>query len=75
MTIHYKCRHCQTKVGQISEYSNAATLGFHTLTSEERQEFLKYENNGDIHVQVVCEDCEEALMRNPIFYELDTFIQ
>ncbi|WP_368502894.1 anti-sigma-F factor Fin [Alkalihalophilus sp. As8PL] len=75
MAIHYKCRHCRTNIGQIDNHTDATSLGFGHLTSQERQEMLTYENNGDIHVNVICEDCEEALTRNPNFYELDTFIQ
>ena len=76
MTIHYKCRHCQKKVGQLKEQQlSSDSLGFADLSSEDRAEMLSYEANGDIHVNVICEDCHETLIRNPDFYELDTFIQ
>ncbi|WP_088105935.1 anti-sigma-F factor Fin family protein [Halalkalibacter urbisdiaboli] len=75
MSIHYKCRHCGTSVGQLTEHVDADALGFHHLDNEERTDMVSYEANGDIHVKVICEDCHEALTRNPEFYELESFIQ
>ncbi len=76
MAIQYHCRHCQCNVGRIdstSVYSEA--LGFHHLNEEERQEMISYQQNGDIHVQTICEDCQEALDRNPDFHQYEKFIQ
>ncbi|WP_100405936.1 anti-sigma-F factor Fin family protein [Bacillus solitudinis] len=75
MAIHYQCRHCGTKVGQLVEPIDSNTLGFHHLNAEERTSMINYQDNGDIEVQVICDDCHEALTRNPNFYELDQFIQ
>ncbi|ADC49706.1 MULTISPECIES: anti-sigma-F factor Fin family protein [Alkalihalophilus] len=75
MAIHYYCRHCKTNIGQLESHTDARSLGFDHLTSNERQDMLSYQTNGDLYVNVVCDDCEEALTRNPDFYELDTFIQ
>ncbi len=55
--------------------SDSQSLGFHHLTSTERTDMLTYAANGDIHVNVICEDCHESLTRNPDFYELDKIIQ
>ncbi|WP_285874652.1 anti-sigma-F factor Fin family protein [Halalkalibacter oceani] len=75
VAIHYKCRHCQVELGAIDEELRAEALGFDSLTSTERTDMLTYEPNGDIHVNVICEDCHEALMRNPGLHELDRMIQ
>lgn len=75
MAIHYKCRHCQTELGAIDQQVSADMLGFDHLTSAERTDMVTYKENGDIHVNVICEDCHEALIRNPKFYELDQLIQ
>ncbi|TWI53226.1 anti-sigma-F factor Fin family protein [Halalkalibacter nanhaiisediminis] len=75
MTIHYECRHCHAKLGAISHQVSSESLGFHHLTSTERTDMLTYTANGDIHVNVICEDCHESLTRNPDFYELDKIIQ
>ncbi|WP_062051232.1 anti-sigma-F factor Fin family protein [Bacillus sp. JCM 19034] len=75
MAIHYQCRHCQAKVGTIEESIDAQRLGFNTLTSHERTEMVSYLDNGDIHVKVICDDCHEALLRNPDLYEVDHVIQ
>ncbi|WP_078556485.1 anti-sigma-F factor Fin family protein [Bacillus alkalicellulosilyticus] len=76
MTIYYRCRHCNHNVGSIDQHQVSTTqLGFDGLSSTERQEMISYEGNGDIHVKVICEDCQEALDRNPLFHEQETFIQ
>ena len=75
MAIHYECRHCRTKLGAIEQQVGSESLGFNHLTSSERTDMLTYDANGDIHVNVICEDCHEALTRNPDFYALDKIIQ
>ncbi|NEU32546.1 anti-sigma-F factor Fin family protein [bacterium LRH843] len=75
MAIHYKCRHCYTSLGAIDQQVGFESLGFNHLTSLERADMLTYDTNGDIHVDVICEDCHESLTRNPDFYELDKIIQ
>lgn len=76
MALHYYCRHCGVKVGSIENQSlHSQQLGFHQLTVDERNEMIEYQNNGDIHIKTICEDCQEALHRNPDYYGLDTFIQ
>ncbi|GAE36570.1 anti-sigma-F factor Fin family protein [Halalkalibacter akibai] len=75
MAIHYQCRHCKTKLGEIDQQVESNALGFDQLSSSERTDMVTYASNGDIHVEAICEDCHEALMRNPDLYELDHVIQ
>ena len=76
MAIHYHCRHCSYKVGTIENSTvYAETLGFHQLSADERKEMINYQQNGDIHVQTICEDCQETLDRYPEFHEYESFIQ
>ncbi|MDX8363138.1 MULTISPECIES: anti-sigma-F factor Fin family protein [Bacillaceae] len=76
MSLHYYCRHCGIKVGSIERVSlYTESLGFQLLSDQERQEMLSYEDNGDIKVLTICEDCQEALNRNPDFHLYETFIQ
>ncbi|NBI30810.1 anti-sigma-F factor Fin family protein [Chengkuizengella marina] len=66
MSVKYICRHCQTKIGEISNGDvNEMRLGFHLLTPEERNEMVSYNQHGDITVKVVCDYCKEALDKNP----------
>lgn len=75
MAIHYFCRHCGTNIGSIERSSiYSDQIGLHTLTNEERQEMVSYESNGDIHIHSICEDCQEALDRNPNLHECDYLI-
>jgi hypothetical protein len=76
MALHYFCRHCGVKVGSIDKISlYSESLGFHHLTDHERQEMITYQSNGDIHVKTICEDCQEALERNPDLHQYENFIQ
>jgi hypothetical protein len=36
---------------------------------------IDYLPNGDIYVKTICEDCQEALDRNPDFHQCEKFIQ
>ncbi|KEZ49692.1 MULTISPECIES: anti-sigma-F factor Fin family protein [Metabacillus] len=76
MALHYTCRHCGVKVGTIDSVSvYSEQLGFQHLSQEERREMISYEQNGDIQVKTICEDCQEALERNPDYHQLQRFIQ
>ncbi|MCM3159617.1 anti-sigma-F factor Fin [Bacillus subtilis] len=76
MALHYYCRHCGVKVGSLeSSMVSTDSLGFQHLTNEERNDMISYKENGDVHVSTICEDCQEALDRNPHYHEYHTFIQ
>ena len=75
MSIHYHCRHCGVKLGILEQsLVEVERLGLHTLNEEERQEMVKYQSNGDVHVKSICEDCQESLQRNPDYYQNDFII-
>lgn len=76
MAIVYECRHCRQEIGRISQLEiDAKYLGFQMLSSEERIEMIHYESDGNVRVKIICEDCQEALERNPLYHQLDDFIQ
>lgn len=69
MAIYYYCRHCNVQVGKIEETLVSATqLGFDHLTAEEKKEMIDYDSDGNVYVKVICEDCQEALERNPLLH-------
>lgn len=75
MAIHYYCRHCGMNIGSLDRMSvHSESLGLHKLTDEERQEMVSYSGNGDINIKSICEDCQEALERNPDFHQHDYLI-
>ncbi|TLS35114.1 anti-sigma-F factor Fin family protein [Pseudalkalibacillus caeni] len=76
MTITYQCRHCGQEVGKLEQQScTIDKLGFNQLTNQERQEMIEYHNDGTMTVKTICEDCQEALERNPHYHQLHSFIQ
>ncbi|MVP02182.1 anti-sigma-F factor Fin family protein [Paenibacillus lutrae] len=66
MSVKYICRHCQSKVGEISQGEiSEYQLGFHFLTPEERSDIIAYNVDGGVTVKVVCDYCKQALDANP----------
>ncbi|MBY7141610.1 anti-sigma-F factor Fin family protein [Virgibacillus sp. NKC19-3] len=76
MAIVYKCRHCGNVIGKLEEkVVDTSLLGFDQLTTKEKREMIHYADNGDVHIQAICENCEETLGHHPHYHELDFFIQ
>lgn len=76
MSIIYKCRHCGHIIGELKQQEvDVSALGWDRLTPEDKQEMIQYQENGEIHLQVICENCQESLGRHPQYHELDFFIQ
>lgn len=76
MPIRYYCRHCNMEMGEVDADSiESKSLGFHVLNEEERLDMIKYDSDGTIIVTSICEDCQEALDRNPEYHSLQNFIQ
>ncbi|TYS13660.1 anti-sigma-F factor Fin family protein [Rossellomorea vietnamensis] len=75
MAIHYHCRHCGYKVGSLNQVSvHSEQVGLHKLSDEDRLDMVSYEQNGDIHIKTICEDCQESLNRNPDYHQSDYLI-
>ncbi len=65
MSVHYICRHCRMQIGTIEHIVGESQLGLTSLTPEEREDIITYDQNGDITLKVVCDYCKEALEHNP----------
>lgn len=75
MAIHYHCRHCGVKIGSIDNVSiHSEQLGLHKLSDEERQDMVSYNQQGEINIISICEDCHEYLQRNPDHHQYDFLI-
>lgn len=76
MAIVYTCKHCGDMIGKLDQQSvDTSMLGLDRLSIEDKREMIHYQRNGDIHIQAICENCEESLGANPQYHELDFFIQ
>ncbi|WP_339060693.1 anti-sigma-F factor Fin [Tepidibacillus marianensis] len=74
--IKYVCRHCGHHLGSFdSLVAHDERLGLNSLTTQERENIISYESNGDIIANVVCEYCQEALERNPELMLLSNLLQ
>ncbi|WP_091500326.1 anti-sigma-F factor Fin [Amphibacillus marinus] len=75
MRVHYKCKHCLSTIAQLNhERLNLDQLGFNHLPSDQKEVMVKQHQSGDVDVLVICESCESALYKFPVYHELDHFI-
>ncbi|MBT2218154.1 DUF2757 family protein [Virgibacillus dakarensis] len=76
MSIVYQCRHCGHVVGQVNQQLVDETmLGLDKLSAKDKREMIHYQQNGDVQIKTICENCEASLGANPQYHELDFFIQ
>ncbi|RHW31808.1 DUF2757 family protein [Neobacillus notoginsengisoli] len=75
MAIRYICRHCGTRIGSIDMLSaDSVMMGLNLLSGEDRASMVSYEQNGDIQIKSICEDCQESLEKNPNLHQYDYLI-
>ncbi len=76
MSIVYKCRHCGHTIGKLDhQVVTTSMLGWDKLTPQDKQRMIQYKENGDVHIQSICENCEDSLRQHPDYYELEYFLQ
>lgn len=76
MSFVYVCRHCGHVIGKLNKRAfSTSRLGLDQLSSSEKREMIHHQENGDIHIQSICENCEDLLGNFPHYHELDFFIQ
>lgn len=76
MAIVYKCKHCKHIIGQLEQQIvSTSMLGWDRLSTQDKAKMIQYKENGDVHVQTICENCEDSLGQHPTYYELDYFLQ
>lgn len=75
MAVIYKCRHCKQEIGELSEeVVDTYQLGLHELTEEEQLEMVRFQEDGNMQIQTICESCQDTLESNPQYHEQDYFI-
>ena len=75
MPLRYKCRHCETELGQIP-YDTVDTMKRLQLTEVgEIDDFIELDAKGDATVQCICEHCEDSLRQFPHYHSLKKWIQ
>src|SRR5699024_3771482 len=76
LSIVYKCRHCGHTIGSLKhQVLSTSSLGLDMISAQDKREMVTYKENGDVHIQAICEGCEAALYEHPHYYELDYFLQ
>ncbi len=76
MAIHYRCRHCNTEIGTLPfESAKDTILELQKLDEGEEERFLTVEQDGNLTVRCICEQCEQSLLRFPDYYTLSKWLQ
>ena len=76
MPIRYKCRHCETEVGQLPFDSiDQEFLNKHEIKPEEQHIYIENQEEGNFVVRCICEECQHSLQKFPNYYALKKWIQ
>ncbi|WP_217588344.1 anti-sigma-F factor Fin family protein [Lentibacillus saliphilus] len=76
MAIIYKCSHCGHEIGRLDQrVVHTSMLGWDQLSEKDKRHMIHYQNNGDVQIRSICENCEQSLGQHPQYHELDHFIQ
>lgn len=76
MPIRYKCRHCETEIGQLPFDSiDSQFLLKHEIKPDEQHIYIENGADGDYTVQCICEECQSSLQKFPNYYALKKWIQ
>lgn len=74
--VYYTCRHCNTCLGIIPKNQvQIEQLALNLLTVDDLQSMMTSDAMGNIHIRIICEDCEEAFQHNPSLHGMDYIIQ
>ncbi|GAK04871.1 Fin protein [Geomicrobium sp. JCM 19037] len=66
MVVYYRCRQCLKEMGKVSsEKATHYNLGFDALTEEEQAEMISADQDGHVHVELLCEHCHQMTANNP----------
>lgn len=75
LSIIYTCRHCKHTIGRLQhKVITTSMLGLDQLTIDDKKRMVHYHPNGELHIYVICDSCEESLSQHPNYHELDFFI-
>ncbi|SDJ72461.1 anti-sigma-F factor Fin [Salimicrobium halophilum] len=68
MHIHYTCRHCDRDLATIQgDQVPLSKLGFDVLDAEDIERMVDVQNNGDVVLHVVCDECQD-MQQNYLHY-------
>lgn len=75
MPLRYKCRHCETELGQIPYETAEALKKLQLMEIGEIDDYIELDSKGDATVQCICEQCEDSLKQFPHYHFLKKWIQ
>ncbi|KXH86823.1 anti-sigma-F factor Fin [Sporosarcina sp. HYO08] len=76
MAIRYTCRHCDTEIGSLPfESAKELIVEIQQLDEGKGERFLTFENDGEVTVRCICEQCEQSLRTFPDYYTLAKWLQ
>lgn len=76
MAIRYTCRHCDTEIGSLPfESAKELIVEIQQLDDGRGERFITFENDGEVTVRCICEQCEQSLLAFPDYYTLAKWLQ
>ena len=75
MVIYYYCTHCNIEVGSLTNVEfDSIQLGIHILTKNEQESMVSRDENVNVYIKTICEDCHGAYQTNPSLHQYDYLI-
>lgn len=75
MPLRYKCRHCQTEMGQLPLDAKETVKKLQLYEFGEIDDYIDFDSNGVPTVHCICEQCETSLKQFPHYYSLKKWLQ
>ena len=75
VTIHYRCRYCEQQLGTLPFKNKETIQKIHQLEIGEIDDYVDADSQGDIVVQCICEQCEQAMRSFPNYYAMKRWLQ
>ncbi|MGE5654778.1 MAG: anti-sigma-F factor Fin [Bacillota bacterium] len=62
MHIRYYCSHCHDLIAEIEmDYLDEERLGISSLTEDERDTIIRYDERGRLCLYAICDTCSDGL--------------
>lgn len=75
MPIRYKCRHCNTEIGQLPTSAKETVKRLRLFEIGEMDDFVYSDVKGNTTIHCICEQCEASLREFPNYYSLRKWLQ
>lgn len=75
MSVHYRCRHCETEIGTLPFDAEDTIRKLQLFEVGEVDDYIEKDQEGNTTVHCICEHCEDSLRQFPDYYALKKWLQ